>query len=130
VGKFSPAILCVDDNPDTLDLLSVILKPKGYLVATTNSKTMALIKARSGAFNLFILDLYLEDGSGIELCREIREFDKKVPIIFYTADARTKSIEEAGKAGAQAYLKQPVDPLVLLETVERLLNKSITNPVQ
>jgi CheY-like chemotaxis protein len=121
VGKLSPAILCVDDNPDTLELLSVILKPRGYLVATTNSHTIGLIKARSGAFNLIILDVNLEDGSGIELCKEIREFDKEVPIIFYTADAQPKSIEAAMKAGAQAYLKQPVEIRVLLETVDRFL---------
>jgi DNA-binding NarL/FixJ family response regulator len=58
------------------------------------------------------------------LCREIREFDKKMPIIFYSADDLPKNIEEAMKAGAQAYLRKLVIPTVLLETVARLLNQS------
>jgi DNA-binding response OmpR family regulator len=128
VGLFSHAILCVDDNPDTLDLLSAILTREGYFVDTTNSKSRALIKARYRTFNLFILDVNLEDGSGIDLCREIRKFDKKVPIIFYTADAQIKSIEAAGRAGAQAYLKQPVETLVLIEAINRLLDKSTSKP--
>jgi CheY-like chemotaxis protein len=121
VGRFNPAILCIDDNPDTLELLSLILTQKGYLVITTTSKTLGLLKVRSGAFRALILDVNLEDGSGIELCREVRAFDKLIPIIFYTADARTRCIEDAMKAGAQAYLIQPVEPLVLLETVDRVL---------
>jgi CheY-like chemotaxis protein len=124
VGKFSPAILCVDDNLDTLDLLRVILTQLDYLVVTTDSKTMGLIKARSGAFNLIILDVNLEDGSGIDLCREIREFDKNLPVVFYSADAQTTSMEEALKAGAQAYLKQPVEPLVLIETVAQYIKQT------
>jgi CheY-like chemotaxis protein len=123
VGKFSPAILCVDNNPDTLELLSVILKQRGYLVATAASKTIGLIKSRSGAFNLIILDVNLDDGSGLDLCKEIREFDREVPIVFYTADAQPESIEAAMRAGAQAYLRQPIEPLVLIETVARYLLK-------
>lgn len=120
-----PTILCVDDNPDTLDLLTVILKQEGHQVVTTQSKTSGLIKAHSGIFNLYILDVSLPDGSGIEMCKEIRGFDRNTPILFYSADALPQHIEEAMKAGAQAYLSEPVFPTVLIETVTRLLRQSI-----
>lgn len=121
MSNFIPTVLCVDDNADTLELLKVILMQEGYRVITTQSKNSGLIKARSGIFNLFILDVNLPDGSGIELCREIRAFDKQTPIVFYSADALPCHIEEALKAGAQAYLQQPLYPSVLNETVTRLI---------
>jgi DNA-binding response OmpR family regulator len=123
MSRAIPMILCVNNNPDTLELLTVILKYEGYQIILTQSKISGLIKALSGIFNLFILDVDLADGSGIDLCREIREFDKKTPIIFYSADDLPKNIEEAMRAGAQAYLRKLVIPNVLLETVARLLNQ-------
>jgi DNA-binding response OmpR family regulator len=117
-----PTILCINQNPETLKLLAVILKYEGYKIITAQSKTSGFINAQSGIFNLIILDVNLADGSGIDLCKEIREFDQKTPIIFYSADDSPKLVEEAMKAGAQAYLKQLVVPNVLLETVARLLH--------
>jgi two-component system OmpR family response regulator len=123
MGQFIPAILCIDDNLDTLELLKIILTQESYHVVTTQSAVDGFFKAHSGAFNIIILDINLSDGSGIQLCREIRKFDKQIPILFYTADAHTNRIEEAMKAGAQAYLIQPVESFVLIETVGRLLKQ-------
>jgi DNA-binding response OmpR family regulator len=122
MGRLIPTILCVDDNPDALESLRVILRREGYQVVTTQSKTSGIIKARSGVFDLFILAIELPDGSGIELCKEIRTFDKQTPIVFYSVDGVPFHLEGAIKAGAQAYLKQPVHPTVLNETVARFLH--------
>jgi DNA-binding response OmpR family regulator len=123
MGRFIPTILCVDDNPDALESLKVILRREGYQVVTTQSKTSGIIKARSGVFDLFILGFELPDGSGIELCEEIRTFDKQTPIVFYSVDGVPNQLEGAIKAGAQAYLKQPVHPTILNETVARHIKK-------
>jgi two-component system OmpR family response regulator len=123
MGQFIPAILCIDDNLDTLELLKIILNQESYQVVTSQSAVDGFFKAHSGAFNVIILDVNLSDGSGIQLCREIRKFDNQIPILFYTADAQPNRIEEAMKAGAQAYLIQPVESFVLTETVSRLLKQ-------
>ena len=123
MGKSTSVILCVDDNIETCEMLSSLLKQEGYEVITTQGYASGLIKAHSGIFDLFILDVMLPDGSGIELCREIRKFDKQTSVLFYSADSRPARMEEAMKAGAQGYLAQPVQPVILLETVKRLTQK-------
>jgi CheY-like chemotaxis protein len=122
MGKFTPTILCVNNNPDILNSLGEVLKFEGYQVVTTQSKNSALIFAQAGTFNLILLDLSLADGSGIELCKEIRLFDKKTPIVFYSLTDPPRQVEEAFQAGAQAYLLHLIVPNVLLETVARFLN--------
>ncbi len=124
MSKSKPIVLIVGANSETLELFSEVLKKEGYKVVTTQTSVSGLIKAQSGVFDSFILDLHLPDGSGIELCKEIRKFDKPTPILFYSADAQPKRIEDAMKAGAHAYLSQLKHPFVLLETVERLIGKS------
>jgi two-component system, OmpR family, copper resistance phosphate regulon response regulator CusR len=124
MGQFIATILCINDNPDNLEVLKTTLNQQGYQVVAAPSTTSGLIKALSGVFNLVILDVNFTDGSGIDLCKEIRKFDKKLSLLFYTADAQPERIEEGMKAGAQAYLIQPVEPLVLIETVARLLEKT------
>ena len=54
------------------------------------------------------------------MCRLIREFDRRTPILFYTAAAYQRDIQEALQSGAQAYLVKPVEPDVLERAVVRL----------
>jgi DNA-binding response OmpR family regulator len=62
----------------------------------------------------------LPDGSGIGLCRAIREFDPYTPILFYSAAAYERDIQEALRSGAQAYLVKPVKPEDLEQAVAKL----------
>ena len=70
------------------------------------------------------MDNWLPDGSGIGLCRLIREFDPDTPILFYSAASYARDIEEALRSGAQAYLVKPAGFDDLEQTVARL-----TSPV-
>jgi DNA-binding response OmpR family regulator len=81
----------------------------------------ALDKIASERFDLYLLDNWLPGGSGVELCRKIRETDTSTPIIFYSGAALESEREEALAAGAQAYLVKPVDVSLLVETVKNLL---------
>jgi len=97
-------ILCVADDEDTRELLTHFLEHKGYEVKTAASIDEAL-KASSGApFDLYFLADRLPDGSGVDLCRRLREFDPHTPIIVYSG-AVFKSDEEAAlQAGASAFV--------------------------
>jgi two-component system, LytTR family, response regulator AlgR len=66
------------------------------------------------------MDNWLPDGSGIGLCRAIREFDPHTPILFYSAAAYERDIQEALRSGAQAYLVKPVKPEDLEQAVAKL----------
>ena len=81
-----PRILFVDDHEDTRYLVITWLGTLGYEVIATDSVSECLRLARSGEFNLYLLDSRLTDGDGKELCEKIREFDDLTPIVFYAGD--------------------------------------------
>ncbi|HSE20059.1 MAG TPA: response regulator [Pyrinomonadaceae bacterium] len=115
-----PRILFVEDHDDTRDLITLLLKYQ-YDVSTANTLHDALNLIRSGNFNLFIFDSWLLDGSGIDLCKRVREFDHRTPILFYSAAAYESDKNLALNAGAQAYLVKPVDVADLLKTIKSLI---------
>lgn len=114
-------ILCVEDDKDTYDLMTLILSRQGYevLIADTMKKAFALIQSEK--ISLCILDGKLPDGNGTDLCRKIKEFDITIPVVFYSAAARITDIEEAKKAGAVEYLTKPRGWDNLVETINRIL---------
>ena len=113
-------ILCVDDNEDTCFMLTALLGQYEYEAITADSIGNALRLAENDQFDLYILDKRFEHGSGIDLCRTIREIDPATPILFYSGDAHYSDREEALKAGAQEYVAKP-DIDKLLEAIQRLL---------
>lgn len=112
-------ILCVEDDPDSCDLLGVLLGEHEVVTAATVKKGVDL--ARVGGFDLYILDGSYPDGSGVELCRQIRAVDAHTPILFFTGLAEDSDIQDGLSAGAQAYLIKPDDIEALSPTVARLL---------
>jgi two-component system, OmpR family, response regulator len=113
-------ILCVDDDEDTCEILSVFFKD--YQLTLAHTYQDALTKSLSGGFDVVLMDSHLPDGSGIDLCKEIREADASLPIVFYSADAQAANIEEAMLAGANAYLTKPVTPDEVGRAIEQVLN--------
>jgi len=101
-------ILMVEDQEDAWEIVE--LKLSEYKLTFARDFDNGLRLARRGYFDLYILDNWLPDGSGIGLCRAIREFDPYTPILFYSAAAYERDIQEALRAGAQAYLVKPVRP--------------------
>jgi len=116
-----PRILYVDDHEDTLFLVTVLLNQAGYEVITTDSVAHGLELAQHEQFDLYLLDTKLPDGTGINLCEEIREFDHETPIIFYSADAYEAQQCQALACGAQDYVVKP-DVDRLPEVIARTLH--------
>ena len=116
-------ILCVDDDKDTRDLMAVLLDYYGYEAVTAASVSDAWVRARSGGLALCILDNWMSDGNGIELCKQIRAFDTATPIMFYSAAGNKTDIDKGLAAGAQAYLLKP-DFDHLKTTIEWLIDKA------
>lgn len=114
-------ILCVEDDKDTCDLIKLILNQEGFDVLTAGTMEKALSSLQCEKISLCILDGKLPDGNGTDLCRKIKEFNKNLPVIFYSAAARASDIEEAMKAGADEYLTKPRGWDNLVETVNKHL---------
>ena len=119
--RISPNVLFVEDDPDTRELMSFILKSEDYQVVLAANYDEALLLARVLRFDLFIMDNWMPGGSGIELCRKLREFNETTPIIFYSGAAYECDKREAFESGAQAYLTKPTDIETLIETVANLI---------
>jgi DNA-binding response OmpR family regulator len=117
-------ILFVEDHDDTRDLFSIVLDQSNYEVMTSASMAGALRLAETEKFDLFVLDSLLADGTGLELCKRIRQTDDSTPILFYSALAYENDKNEAFLSGAQRYLVKPVDIPVLCNTVAEMLNVS------
>lgn len=117
-------ILYIEDHADTRELVTLLLAQKSYEVITGSTIESGVALAGAGEFDLYLLDSWLPDGSGLELCRQIRQFDKTTPILFYSAAAYATDSEMALRSGAQAYLVKPSQPSELCELVTDLIESS------
>ena len=115
-------ILCIDDHDDTSEMLSLILSQEDFEVVTTRTIGEALQQARTGDFDLYVLDKHLPDGSGLDLCAKLNEVTPGVPCLVYSGDAYAIHRSEALAAGAHAYVVKP-DIEGLIETVHKLLSE-------
>jgi DNA-binding response OmpR family regulator len=113
-------ILLVEDDEDAKDLCALTLEEYELICARDFDEGVRLSQQRD--FDLYILDSWLPDRSGVELCRAIREFDSETPILFYSAAAYAHDKQEAMRAGAQAYLTKPANPDELIQVVRRLIS--------
>lgn len=119
--KNSPRVLYIEDHEDTRELVTLVLEQKCIEVVTGSTIKTGIDLAGSEEFDLYLLDSWLPDGSGLELCRKIREFDKRTPILFYSAAAYAIDRDQAINSGAQAYLIKPSHPSELCNLVTSLI---------
>lgn len=114
-GKHS--ILFVDDTADTRDLVEFSLQHEGFAVQSARTADEAMDLLRGNSYALILLDIGLPDKDGLQLCRDIREFDSRTPIVFYSAFAELLDPAEATAAGAQGSLRKPEDTTRLAQAV-------------
>ena len=120
----NPRVLYIEDHEDTRELVTLLLTQRSYEVVSGATIESGIALAVAGDFDLYLLDSWLPDGSGLELCEKIRQFDKTTPILFYSAAAYASDHDMALKCGAQAYLIKPSQPSDLCRMVSELIEKS------
>ena len=117
----TPRVLYIEDHDDTRELVTLVLEQRRFEVVTGSTIESGVALASSQHFDLYLLDSWLPDGSGLDLCRQIREFDKSTPILFYSAAAYEIDKNLAINSGAQAYLIKPSQPSELCKLVASLI---------
>src|SRR5262245_38349370 len=117
-NKERKRILLVEDEEDAREIAALSLEEYTLICARDFGDGMRL--ARQRYFDLYIIDNWLPDGSGAELCRLIRRFDPHTPILYYSACAYPRDLQAAFIAGAQAYLIKPISSDELTQVVARL----------
>ncbi|HTH37919.1 MAG TPA: sigma-54 dependent transcriptional regulator, partial [Pyrinomonadaceae bacterium] len=117
------SILVVDDEKNQREILETILSGEGYDVTTASSGEAAMKFVESRRFDLVLTDLKMTGMSGLDLLKELTNFDKSIIVILLTAHGSVDSAVDALRLGAFDYLQKPYDSAKLLETVSRALNK-------
>ena len=117
------SVLLVDDHQDTRDMLELLLGEWGYRATIVSTATEGLRHLLDRSFDIIILDNWLPDLDGIELCRQIREFNRLTPIIFFSAAAMGSEDRAALAAGANAYIYKGSGLGMLREAMAEELRK-------
>jgi DNA-binding response OmpR family regulator len=115
-------VLVVDDEPDAVELLQEFLTSKGYEVATAFSGDEALRKIKEERPHLVLLDVRMPGMNGLDVLRQVRQFDQEVGVIMVTAVNEEDTGREALKLGAFDYIVKPLN----LEYLERSLWYKVT----
>jgi DNA-binding response OmpR family regulator len=119
LAPYSKRILYIEDDNDTVEMVSLVLRAAKYHVTASDRIEQALREARNARFSLYLIDHTLTDGNGIQLCQELRQFDQETPIIFCSGYADDEHQIAARDSGAQAFLSKPFDTDQLLELIAR-----------
>ncbi|MDH5767650.1 MAG: sigma-54 dependent transcriptional regulator, partial [Nitrospirota bacterium] len=117
----SGKILVVDDDSNLLELIRMRLESAGYGAATATKGKEAVDAVKGQVFDLSIVDLQLENQSGISLMEELHLINPEMPVIILTAYGSIESAVEAMKRGAFNYLTKPFNPQELLSQIEKAL---------
>ncbi len=120
------SILVVDDEKSQREILEMILSGEGYDVTTASSGEAAMKFVADRHFDLVLTDLKMTGMSGLELLKQLTDFDKSIIVLLLTAHGTVDSAVDALRLGAFDYLQKPYDREKLLETISRALNK-LTN---
>ncbi len=116
-------ILLAEDDENLGKLLSTFLKSKGFDVTLATDGQIALDIFNNGSFQFCIFDVMMPKIDGFTLAKEIRELDKKTPILFLTAKEMKEDKLEGFAAGADDYLTKPFSMEELLARINAITRR-------
>ena len=125
-------ILVIDDDPDILDALAMILESQGYEVFTARDGIEGLANLKAEKPDLMILDLLMPKMDGFAVCKELQDPRwskfKEMPILILTsvredASRRRYELETGLELNVDDYVEKPISPDILLQRVERLVKR-------
>jgi two-component system alkaline phosphatase synthesis response regulator PhoP len=123
-------ILIVDDDPDLVEAVTMILESKKYDVAAAYGGIEGLQKAKTENPDLIVLDVMMPDKDGYAVCRELKANPalSNIPVLLLTAVVSkiptTRYTQQGGlETEADDYIDKPVEPEVLVKRIEALLAK-------
>jgi CheY-like chemotaxis protein len=114
-------ILVIEDHDDTREILDILLRTEGYEITLASDGQDGLEKYRARPADIVLVDIFMPRKNGIDTIRELtREYPDAVCIAM-SADGdplRRNALEFAREAGARLTLRKPIEPWVLLRTLE------------
>ena len=120
-------VLYVDDDDDSREMLSTLLGISRIDVTAVATAESALSLIDAERFDAYLLDSWLPDTDGFELCRLMREASPTTPVLFFSGAAYEADIQRGLNAGASAYVCKP-DVRGLLGTISLVVSHSQSIP--
>jgi DNA-binding response OmpR family regulator len=120
-------VVCIEDEPEMIDLVSLILGRKGFDVIGANGGVEGLETVRKEKPDLILLDLMMPDMDGWEVYQQIKADEelRQIPVIVVTAKAQSiDKVLGLHIAKVDDYITKPFGPQELLESVEKILVNS------
>jgi DNA-binding transcriptional MerR regulator len=119
-GKPRLLILLAERDPYAAELSEYFLRTEGYEVAAALDAADATRRSEELTPSMTVIDLLISGGSGLELCRQLKQRSDAPLLAVSTLDSSDAALE----AGADAFLQKPLDPLQLVSAVKDLLGAS------
>jgi len=118
------SVLVVDDDQDLAEMLGIVLNGAGIEVDLVSRGDEVMDVFRNNPPDLVLLDLMLPGLDGIEVCRQIRAFSVRVPIVMLTAKGDTHDVVLGLEAGADDYMVKPFKPSELVARIRTRLRRT------
>jgi DNA-binding response OmpR family regulator len=119
-------VVCIEDEPEMIDLIKLILGRKGFVVSGANGGREGLAAIEREKPDLVLLDLMMPDIDGWEVYQQMKAHDdlKAIPVIVVTAKAQSiDKVLGLHIAKVDDYITKPFGPQELLDSVERVLER-------
>jgi DNA-binding response OmpR family regulator len=122
-----PTVLLVEDDELVSDAVARSLVREGYLVLTapTGHDAMGLLRTPGTAVDVVLLDIGLPDVSGADLCKRLREFFPKLPVVVCTGAAGLEEAEDLRRLGVARYLSKPVEVAYLVAALRDAIAEDV-----
>jgi two-component system alkaline phosphatase synthesis response regulator PhoP len=114
-------VMIFDDDADLLEVCSIVLRSKNYIVTGLHTCSDILKEVKSFSPDVILMDNWIPDAGGVEATRQIKNdlLLKSIPVIFFSANDRVQDL--AAEAGAEFYLQKPFE----IEDLENAVSKAI-----
>jgi CheY-like chemotaxis protein len=118
-------IMVVDDEPDLISILEVVLEENRFEVDTYDDPIIALKSYRAGVYDLLILDIKMPKMDGFELYDEIKKIDNKIKVCFLTASEmyyKNSRREKYCSLDKDLFIQKPIANEDLVDEINKMLN--------
>jgi two-component system, NtrC family, response regulator HydG len=123
----SAKILVIDDEESIRFTFERFLSAAGYTTVTAESCSEALLRMNETSFDVVFVDIILEDGTGIDILREIKARELSCPVIMITGEPGVESAADSIRLGAFDYIPKPISQQYLLHAAQTALRYKAVN---
>jgi two-component system, NtrC family, response regulator HydG len=121
-----PTILIVDDNEDLLQTFAMILKRRGFCVATAGNGTSAIDKFKEQDFDVTLMDIVMPEMNGVEAFKKMKEMQPGAPVILMTAYSDEELMQAARDEGVRQIIHKPIK---IDELIEMITDAARSQPI-